>query len=477
MVLDSENRVHKDSWSLRVAVSLWYTLLTAVIVAALGIYAYLQAEHGMIDQVDQSLRVASTQVLAGLDSENGHPAFQSNGRPGDAAYRLDMAGFAARIVNSDGTVVSGIGNVTMLPAGFPPHAGFITLRNASNADWRLFARPLSASFPGSGVWLEVAQALINVQSTLERFRALLLIAVPVVLVLIWFFGLLLADRTLSPIKRIVQSMYDVGTEELSTRLSYRKPPDEIGRIAQAFNHMLDRLERGFEREKQFTEDAAHELRTPLTVLRGQIEVALTRGRTEGEYRETLETLRGQVERLIRLTGDLLLLARLDSEKTLGRSERLNIDILLSELVQLMIPAANQKNIRIKFTSEDLPPISGNQDELVRLFMNLLDNAVKYNTTGGTIDMLAERPDLESQRIRVIIANSGPTIPAEVLSHVFDRFYRVDSGRSRETGGSGLGLSICAAIVHRMNGKIEMNSSSDRNEIIVTLPVNLNESQL
>jgi signal transduction histidine kinase len=219
--------------------------------------------------------------------------------------------------------------------------------------------------------------------------------------------------------------------------------------------MLSHLEEAFRRERRFTSDAAHELRTPLTALKGQIEVALSRPRRPKDYRVTLERLLEQVDRLIRLSNALLFLARADQGRLNWRPIPVDLKELLTVLIDQVRPLANEKQLFLRVEITPHLSIRGDPDYLIRLFLNLLDNAIKYTPKNGEITVLV-RPN--GSNAETVIWNSGPGIPSQRLSQLFERFYRVDDDRASTSGGTGLGLAIVHEIVRLHQGQIWIDST-------------------
>jgi signal transduction histidine kinase len=218
--------------------------------------------------------------------------------------------------------------------------------------------------------------------------------------------------------------------------------------------MIDKLQTAFNREKQFTADISHELRTPLTALKGLISLTLTRPRTPAEHERTLKKLEKEVDRLARLSNDLLFLARLEQGQLRPHLEAQDFSNLLGAIVDQMQPLAKEKGITL---DEQIPPgltLEGDADHLIRLFINIIDNAIKYTPSGGQVKVWAER---QGQAIVTTIADTGPGIPPEHLALLFDRFYRVEADRSRTSGGAGLGLAIAHEIARAHQGTIEVES--------------------
>jgi heavy metal sensor kinase len=429
-------------------------------------YLYLRLERSMLAQVDATLQVTASQALSNVDEEDGRPAFQNTETSRLVADRLSRAGFAVRLIAPDGTVWDGFGSYQEVPLWVPAVAGYRTL-GTGEARWRVYSQPVQAPYGPSVVWLQVAQSLAPLQDTLENLRTQMFLGLPLILALAGLGGYFLADRSLRPIDRITRTAQTISAGQLSRRIGYIGPPDEVGRLAATFDQMLDRLQAAFERERRFTADASHELRTPLTVLKGRLSVTLSRPRTAEEYESALRDLEQEVDRLIYLSTDLLFLARLDQRRLPWQPQELDLSDLLGTVVEQMQPLADVKDLRLETTMEPGLVIQGDPDHLIRLFLNLLDNAIKYTPPGGHVTLRAGK---EERGVWVAISDTGPGIPAEHLPHLFERFYRVEKARSRESGGAGLGLAIAYEIARWHGGTIEAQNEPGHGTIFtVHLP--------
>ncbi len=316
--------------------------------------------------------------------------------------------------------------------------------------WRIYSRPIVAPDGQRLGWLQVAQSLNPVQDVLETLLRQTLLGLPLVLLLAAVGGLLLARRALLPIERVTRTAQAVSARDLTQRIDYRGPADEVGQLATTFDGMLDRLETAFDRERRFTADASHELRTPLTALKGRIEVTRSRLRSPAEYDRALEEMGHELERLIRLANDLLFLSRLEQTRSRLQLHPLDLSDLLETLGEQTGPMLAAHTIA--FTMDIAPDllIDGDVDHLTRLFLNLLDNAGKYTPTGGQVTLLGY---CDGAGVYVAVSDTGPGIPADALPHLFERFYRVEADRSRETGGAGLGLAIAYEIARSHRGTV------------------------
>jgi heavy metal sensor kinase len=452
---------------IRVRLTAWYVLLMALTFLIAGSYLLIRFQNNLISAIDSSLQVAVSQALPGIQDEEGGLAFQEN--EGEVGYTAQENNpqFVMRLLSPQGAELDSLGSTEFLPSWGALEAGIRTITVPGNDEkWRIYTQPITASGNLSAGWIQAAQSLNPMTDTLQDFRDQLLWAVPFILLLAGLGGYFLADRTLRPIDRIRQTAAEIEASDLNQRIGYQGPEDEIGRLAVTFDRMLERLEAAFKRERRFAGDAAHELRTPLTVLKGQIEVTLSKSRSGQHYQDTLRELAPQVERLIRLSNALLFLSRSDQAQLPWEPEDINLGELLTLVLEQIQTLAAENQLKLISDISSEIPFNGDKDHLIRLFLNLLDNAVKYTPAGGTVDV---KTRLTDQEILVSVANDGPGIPQEHLQQIFDRFHRVDSDRSSLTGGTGLGLAISREIAHLHGGTITVQSQSGNTLFSVRLP--------
>lgn len=314
--------------------------------------------------------------------------------------------------------------------------------------------------------VQVLLPLKPVEEELVRLRRVLILMVVITLLVTSWAGLYLVRVTLRPVDRIVRKIRDIRSDNLKERLYLKDNGDEINRLARTFNDMLERLEKSFEAQKQTVQDLSHELKTPLTILRGQLEVALRRPRSPEEYATLLQASVAEIENIRRIIDDLLMLARLDSSGGVLEMKKVDVKSLLESLMEDAKILAESKNISVAFEAKGDATVPANQIHLKRLFMNLIDNAVKYTPEEGKIRVVLEADD--PQQVRISVIDNGGGIGAAHLSQIFDRFYR---GEKAHRGDSyGLGLSIVKSIVDTHQGKIEVRSNPGIETVfLVTLP--------
>ncbi len=312
----------------------------------------------------------------------------------------------------------------------------------------------------NGLWIRGVVPMSQAYGELKEITNTLLFFIPVLLLIMVFFGYLTAGQMLRPIRKIEKSVKEISSgEDLTKRIPEGGRRDEIYRLIETYNEMLDRLETSFEKEKQFTSDASHELRTPMAVVMAQVELVLGKDRKEEEYRDALLVIKRQGEKMTALIEDMLTFTRLDQGE---RSDKFPVeDMDLSALVQGICDDMGILAIRdIVLTSEIEPGIriEGNSLLLSRLVQNLIDNAYKYGKDNGHIQVrLCER---EEGDICLTVEDGGIGIAEEEKSRIVDRFFRSDRSRVRKSSsvkGSGLGLSIVKKIADYHNAEIHVSS--------------------
>ena len=437
--------------------TLWYLLTLGGILLLFATFLYFQLRHNLLNQLDTALQLVASQAVINVDREGDRLAFQNieNQLNGGSSLNDD---FVIYLLASDGAIWEKTGQMAGVTAVYPGQPGFITTTTGDD-HWRVFNQAINAENVTG--WLQIIGNLDPINDTLDRLLALILLGGPLVLLLSGAGGYFLAKRALHPIDRMTQTAQIISVNDLNQRIKYQGPVDAVGRLAQTFDTMLDRLQTAFERQRRFTGDAAHELRTPLAALKGRIGVTLSQPRQPEMYVETLQEMEGQVDRLVRLSNDLLFIARLEQGQMARRLEWIDVADFLAAVVDQIRPLAAAKSITLTETIPGGLRLRGDMDLLIRLFLNLLDNAVKYTPENGRVAIRAVQ---HKAALQVIITDSGPGIAAEHLPHLFERFYRVENARSRidpNGGGAGLGLAIAYEIARAHGGTLQVASYPDQ----------------
>jgi heavy metal sensor kinase len=314
----------------------------------------------------------------------------------------------------------------------------------------------------------VGYPLGEVRDLLDSLYVIFLVLIPIAVLVSVIGGFALARKSLQPVDELARAAERITAQNLDQPLPIPHPHEEIGRLAATINDMTRRLHDTFARMSQFSADASHELRTPLTVVRGEIELALRSSRNPAEYRRVLETTLEEVLRMGTIVENLLLLAKADQKSYQAHFTEVGLHELLEELVEDGEVLAEHKKITLKVARAVPVTIVGDKVRLRQLFLNLLDNAIKYTPEGGRVTLAVEQQN-GSALFRV--EDTGIGIPPEETAKIFERFYRVDKARSRELGGSGLGLAIARWIAELHRGTITVSSRLNEGSVFtVVLPL-------
>jgi len=307
----------------------------------------------------------------------------------------------------------------------------------------------------------------RMEAQLREILVVLVLGLPVVVALAGVGGYVLARRALAPIDQLGAEARRMTAERLHERLSVPNARDEIGRLASVINDTLARLESSFDQLRRFTADASHELRTPLSVMRGIGEMGLREPRTPAEYQDAIGSMLEEVDRLTRLVDTLLRLSRGDAGTVRLVRNAVDLGQLTRDVVSSLGILAEERKQRLDLDIRENVHISADRLVLRDAITNVVDNAIKYSPKGSTISV---RVSAEGHDAAVTVADEGPGISADHRERVFDRFYRIDEGRSREMGGTGLGLAIARWAVEANGGRISVDSAGRGATFRIVLPL-------
>jgi heavy metal sensor kinase len=438
---------------IRVRLAAWYSLMMAVSLIVFGVVADLAMEGSIRSTVNDGLEQRLDGVRSIIADEGSH---------GTDALKDEFQEYAdgqgkrsrLRVVDDKGTLLFLSPGAEFLSTARRPSPGRRTfMQEVAGERFRVLHDTINVA--GISYDVAVATALEEFGQAIDRFELVLVFAVPAFLVLAGFGGYWLSRRALAPVDEITQAARDIGAQDLGRRLVVHKTGDELERLADTLNGMLSRLETAFQRITKFTADASHELRTPVSVMRTSAEIALRKPRSDAEYQETLTQILHESERMSQLIEQLLILARSDAGSAVLPMVRTDLKEPFKSAWQQASVLAGKKRLAFTERFDDRPLwVRGDSSSLERLFLILLDNAVKYTPDGGRIEVQLNSEDGFAV---AAIRDSGIGVAAEDLPHVFERFYRADRARSRDSGGSGLGLAIGTWIAQVHGGEIRVES--------------------
>ena len=462
-------------------ITLWYLLSVMGILLFSGTFLYFRLQHKLIKKADQLILDEEEELLLTLLDKNSTLndlrstiALEFSE---DRYYKLSI-----RLLDAEGNTVIVSDNFSsqiqetselVIARIREEESIFQTVRvHERKYPFRLLTKTINQD--GSLKYiLQIGLYMKPMYKTIENLESNLLVLIPILIILSIAGGWFLARRSLSPIENITITTREITASNLNKRLLPTHTGDEVDELANTINLMLDRIEDSFIRVAQFTSDVSHELRTPVATIKTGTEVILSKERTTEEYRELLENNLSTLERMTRMISDLLELSRSDSGTSILHLKSFNLSNMLKDLQNKFRLVSETENINILFNEVPGLQIKADEDLLRRLFSNLLDNAIKFTSSGGSVSILLED---RGNDVVTCIKDTGIGISEEHREKVFDRFFRVDSSRSRDTGGTGLGLNICKNVVELHQGKIEVKSQvSVGSTFEVTLPKNLTHS--
>jgi two-component system OmpR family sensor kinase len=481
--------------SVRVRLTVWYSAVLAVVLILVSATTYLIVRKTSMQRTDSDLQVLADSFLVTLQAElSDESSAEALGilpaaRQSMLEHRSNSDAFV--VLRPNGEIIATSKDDTSL--GGPAARAEAALARALASDdfqrylkiaegkqssletirgeharFRAYSRQFKAD--GQNYALIVLHSLHVQNETLETIRLTFAWMIVLGLLLAGTGGCFLARRSMAPVVAMGAHARRIGATNLHERLPVLKANDELGQLATIFNDLLNRLDQSFERQRRFIADASHELRTPLAILRGEAEVAMSqKGRTAEDYLESLGILHDETTRLIKIVEDLFTLTRADS----GQYPLLQEDVYLEEVVadcaHSVRTLAHEKNVELSVDAASECLVHGDKALLRRMILNLLDNAIKYTTEGGRVDIASRTT---GSGVEVHVTDTGTGIAPELHARIFERFFRADPARSRSgrEGGAGLGLSIALWIAQAHHGRLELvRSDTTGSHFAVFLP--------
>lgn len=442
------------SVNIRWRLTLWYGGVLAIVLAAFGIATYVAMRYQLLERIDLGLQEELADVVSEVQRATDRPTLLSwlDRRFGrHAGFDFQVTGPAGERLFANERFATGR---FPLPnkASLGPSPKIISEAIEGGRRYRIVTQTVEG--PEGPVVVQIGRTLDAYDHELSELLIVLLTTGTIALGTALAGGYFMARRAIAPIDRMTIAANRIDARRLDQRLEIANRDDELGRLAQTLNHMLDRLQRSFSQMQQFTADASHELRTPLTVIRTEAEVALRKPPGEGETQELLGNVLEECQRLTWITDQLLTLSREDAGLAQPAREPVDLSKLVRDVAETMRPIAESKNQKLVISANGAAIMVGDPVRLRHVIYNLVDNAIKYTPPNGRLEIaVATLP----RSVRLSIKDTGVGISPEHLPHVFERFYRVDKARNRVEGGAGLGLSIVQSIVQAHGGQVRIES--------------------
>jgi len=464
--------------SFRVQLSLRFTVAMAAAVVAISAGSVLTLRSVLDRELNASiLNVASIQAASVTDSPGGEMHFHEwELTPAEATSVRDLIRYA-QIWSEEGESLL---RSQFMTGNLPLDDAALAEAGAGNLVWReqeyqgmpvrSLYYPLARFGPAHERHvLQVAAPLVARNEMVLRL-ALFFAAMALLVTLASAVGSRwLAGRSIRPVDEVIDQAEAIGVSSLDHRIAAYADTREYQRLVQVLNTMLERIQQAFEAQRRFTADASHELRSPLTALRGEIEIALRRQRTDEEYREVLQSSLDEILRLSRITEDLLTLARSDAGALRSEGQAVDLEAVTGRIVERLRRPAGEKELRLDVTVQAGKPVLLDPGLLGQILWNLTDNAVKFTPPGGTVGLEVRQ---DARHLRIEVTDTGPGLGSEP-ERLFERFFRMDEARTPGDGvaGTGLGLAIVRAMVEGLGGEIEAENREEGGaRLTVRLPV-------
>jgi len=447
--------------TIKFRLTIWYLVGLALLLTAFGVVAYRLLSRDLYKNLDESLRTRVAELQGSIKVEGQQISFEQ--KFNDLILIYDANGALSQRL---GPNVRFANIEEMVQQALFGQSSYLTAETNEGQEVRLYATPFNLD-SRTRIAIVAGRLTREIQEILSIFRVVIIFATLAVVILAGVGGLFLANRTLKQVDHITDIAREIGEGDLSRRIDIRSE-DEMGKLAATLNWMISRLETAFRRQRQFAADASHELRTPLAIIQAESSLVLDKKRTQAEYRKSLEVVSQEVSYMADIIGKLLLLARSDAADEPSNFQEVNLKDLLTEVSSDVESLAQEKGLAFSLGALDNLTVKGDRLKLRQLFLNLLDNAIRYTPSGGSVSGSLVR---KNGSAFVTVCDTGVGIASEHLPHIFDRFYRVDNARSRADGGTGLGLAIASSIAKLHGGEIQVESQVGKGSaFFVTLPL-------
>jgi len=443
--------------SIGVRLMLWYLAIFALGEIVFGASMWFILRDNLYDLVDDQLESQVEDVKTFLQAQSKDASITKLREELRETYAAEHSGDLLQISADTGDVVyrsaflESHQSILLSPAQIQDLQ--IRSQHADGKHFRFAFAKVSVN--GHAYTVEMGAPADDAVDTLGLFRSSLLMFAPVLLIVAAVVGYWTSRRALGPVDSLVRTAHQISGTNLNSRLQKLETGDELQRLSDTLNDMLDRIECAFLRVTRFTADASHELRTPVSLIRTEAELALRRSRGEAEYKESLRHILEEAERTSLLIEQLLELARADSGREAVDLQCIDVAPMLRSIADSWRQVAVMRNLEFSSAIGDqISPVLGDETLLRRLADILLDNAFKYTPSPGSVRLALE---LVQDEVVITVQDSGVGIAKEDQSKIFERFYRVDKARSRSQGGTGLGLAIAQWIVMQHHGSITVQS--------------------
>ena len=446
--------------TLRGRMTLWSAGIVTAALALFGAGAAWNLREEMVENLDDEIKTEAHDFFAGIKQQG---VDWLDTRSIEALFDQSKRFHYVEIHDASGRLLyrsPNLGNQEVLPA--KPQ------KKLDDLVWSGGTLRFGV-FEASGIILALGKDTEETRETLGQLVLAYVLALPLVVVAVGLGSWWIAHRAVAPVKAIAAQAEKISASDLHQRIAESSSPDEISHLTHVLNAMFDRLQTSFEQVTRFTSDASHELKTPLALMRAEVEMALDSPRLASDQRDLLSDLIEQCTQLSHIVDGLLFLSRADDRSLAIKQDPVDLVALVRDLMEDAEILAEPSTLTLRSEMPVELLVAGDRQLLARAVMNLIDNAIKYNRPGGSVNISAS---IEGTNAVLSVRNTGPGIPSNLKQRVFDRFYRTDLSHNKETGGHGLGLSIAREIARAHRGEVTLvHSDSHWTEFSVALPIN------
>jgi two-component system OmpR family sensor kinase len=452
--------------SVRARLTLWYTAILALVLIIFSAVSYVLLARAIRAENDATLADTAHEFAAAFD-----PADRSRGR--DVLLDFRYSDRQILVLSSKGEVVAGSNKIgpeerarirSFIRAG---GTGLDTIPGGEEGDGiRIIATPINVV--GTRYTVVVARDLSEQADRLESAAHAVFFGIPLALIVAAAGGYLLARKSFAPVTTMSLKARQIGAETLDERIEIGNERDELGFLAATLNGLLERLQLAFESQRRFMADASHELRTPIAIIQGEADVALARDRDAADYRESIEVMQRAARKLTRIVQNLFLLARGDAGRYPISMSRFYVGEVVADCIRGMRSVAQARGVALSCSAPEDIVIVADEELIHRLVLNLVENAVKFTQSGGTVHVDVRDGD---GHCTIRVADTGSGIAPADQSRIFERFFRGDRARPQDAGGAGLGLPIARWITEVHGGELRLEHSDATGTVFVAvLPV-------
>jgi heavy metal sensor kinase len=453
--------------------TIWYSGILALILVVFSSAVYMYFENSLMNSIDTKIKSIADVLSSSLTDSRNQGVLGNFERYLENVLGKKPKGKFIQIIDPSGKIDAKMNDMEtdVVPVPFSTmekaakgEIVYETVENLSSRT-RMVTIPFIENKQVS--FVQVGASLADFDETMRKLLIIMIIGIPTSLSVTVIVGYFMAKKSLKPVDQIRKAAVKISSSNLDERIDIKGRRDELSRLAETFNAMISRLKDSFQRINQFSIDVSHELKTPLTILKGETEVALRKERSNEEYRHLLQSNLEEIDRMAQIIDDLLLLSKADRKDVKLNIENISLRDLIADVCMKMKIFADKKKISLVVDELADVRLSGDELKLRRMLWNIIENGIKYTPKDGTVTVSSYT---NNGCVCIDVRDNGIGISADDIEYIFDRFYRADRSRKRESG-SGLGLSISKWIAEAHKGVIEVTSQPAQGSLfLIKLPV-------